>query len=92
MKYILFVSEYSLLSRDELCSDKGMITIQDMYDCKKAVIALDINVRPEDVKVVWKYESPPGCYEDTISQQVVFNRRIVGTARDHLAMPICRNG
>ena len=82
-------SEYRLLSTNELCSERGLISLEDITDCKKAAIALGIKDTPTE-SIEEGY--PKGCYQHMEgSKHVFFNSHEKGSRHDHSA-PICRNG
>ena len=84
---VLLVSEYSLLSTDDLCSDKGMLSIGNMNECKDAMIRLSISGELSEQSTS---EFPKGCYQHT-NEKVYFNSHSTGS-REENSEPICQKG
>ena len=90
---VSLVPEYNLLSFDELCSDKGMLILTDVRDCKKAARALNLKHTlngPSMNHDLW----PKGCFWTTYpygEDEVLFNIHHTGK-RSNLGKPICRTG
>ena len=82
-------AEYRLLSTNDVCSERGLISLEDINDCKKGAIALGIKDTPKE-SIEEGY--PKGCYQHMEgSKHVFFNSHEKGSRHDHSA-PICRNG
>ena len=90
VSYLSLLAEYILLSTNESCSERGMLSLGDMDDCKKAVKALEIDRVPEeDLSSAW----PKGCYQHMeASKDVFFNGDVNGSLRHRKCALICRKG
>ena len=87
MSCVYLVPEYNLLSRDELCSDQGMLIIRDLKDCKKAAHYLNLGSAGSIKTEMW----PKGCFWDDLADWVAFNIHHTGK-RNKYGKPICRTG
>ena len=94
MSCLFSYAEYSLLLTSESCSEKGMIHLGDIEECKKALIELGIK---NDKRVMYKVEIeeryPKGCYQfvqEDSSKHVFFNSHANGS-KNYDAAQICKN-
>ena len=87
MSPVLLVSEYSLLSTDNLCSEKEMLSIDNLNECKDAMIRLGISGELIEQSTS---EFPKGCYQH-INEKVYFNSHSTGSREENSA-PICQKG
>ena len=94
MSCLFSYAEYSLLLTSESCSEKGMIHLGDIEECKKALIELGIKNdkwNKDNVEVDEGY--PKGCYQfvkEESSKQVSFNSHANGSKNNDAAQ-ICKN-
>ena len=84
---VLLDSEYSLLSTDDLCSEKGMLSIGTMNECKDAMMRIGIS---GELSKQSTSEFPKGCYQH-INEKIYFNSHSTGSREENSA-PICQNG
>ena len=96
--YLYLDSQYSLLSINEMCSEKGMISLDNINDCKKAARTLGIK-KDQWMKEFVDPGLPKGCiypYMDydgkNKSFDVGFNSHPNGLPRQKESAPICQNG
>ena len=85
-KFVISILEYVLISRNELCPENGMRSIDTKYACKTATTAIGIDgsVRTETIRGY-----PNGCYVHD-NGNVFLNFDPTGS-RQESSSPICQS-